>query len=1207
MGWVEVLENQPKGGRWVEKDTDLLSSMGYTGQHDTELNKALTSALVTAPVRVAEGILSAIDMVNDLASGRPEKMKNNTLRNTSLYLRDWADKKTPAFEEGSAAYYTYSVVSNVIQNAPWIAAGIASGGTGLIPILGMGATVAGEKYNELRQSGYDDTTAKLAATGYGVAEAIGEKISIGSLLKFAKFGMLKNLLSYTVKEIPSEIATEVMQAGIDVGYLNEDMSWSDFARRIKDVAIVTGISTPLMAGMGRGMGYTAQKMKGKPKPVPGINPATNVTIAPNPFAETSPTLSVAESVQEEVTPPIPETQNEQQTQSRVAATADMQTTTSVSYEDFIEQETGEKVETEQETEEWLRPSNVIVKSDVEPTVQHVKQEKTIKQIIKEVSGQTRVDTLVPEMQALNAAMKKAEIASREAYRAGNKEGTLTERAKRQAMAQALKVRQALQKETTKLKGYLQSGVKNANRMGIPPEYRDVVKAIGENLDGAAVEALLRADETLLIHEDQIAALKETHWDGLTLDQLRNAVSVMKQIVYQGRKHNQIVAMNQKYNLDTLADEMAAEAEATFDMRITPPIDVKQAPTGEEPPLIGEKKTFYDKVKDVGNSLLSQMTKVEYFNELLDGYKKNGIWWRTISQRMADAETASIKRSIAIRKQLDSAIDLIRPDLKRIMTEKYSVAGIKITKENAIMVALNAVHPDNLRNLMHGNRLSYKQITEIVESLTDNEKRFVNAILDLVGSQGKEISDVYRRMTGERMKIVEGTYFPIQFDKSLSEKHAEREATKNMLIDVVSKAAVGRGFTISRVKSMIPLKLSFDVITDHLGATNLFVTHGEAVKDVMKIIGHPVVKGAIKQAIGESAYAQYPLWLKGIANPHYEAMKGWDTIAGILRKNATLAILGFSLSVTLLQPTAYFNTINRLGFGKALGGAIDFYRHWYTHADEIKRLSPYMHIRAENFDVELRRIMEEDSDPAWQPHRMKRLFYSMISWADRMATMPTWWATYQNEMRQSGDETLAVQMADKMVRQTQASASPKDLAEIQRGNNTRKAFVMFYSYFSSVFNEMNKSVHMVKTGKAGFSEIMKSTWWLILLPAMLSTFLRDREKLWEDEDGWIELVKGIPGYAASTIPLVGTFANALFEGYSFRPSPLINIPQEAIWTFTAKDLPKFMKHGTMLIGYLFGLPSRQAILTAEAIWEVYDEGEYKPGNLVYKERKKGGHR
>jgi hypothetical protein len=267
----------------------------------------------------------------------------------------------------------------------------------------------------------------------------------------------------------------------------------------------------------------------------------------------------------------------------------------------------------------------------------------------------------------------------------------------------------------------------------------------------------------------------------------------------------------------------------------------------------------------------------------------------------------------------------------------------------------------------------------------------------------------------------------------------------------------------------------------------------------------------------------------------------------------------SLSVTLLQPTALFNTINRLGFGTALGGAIDFYRHWYTTPMRLKDCHLYAYT-GRKLDVELRRIMEEDSDPAWQPHRMKHLFYSMNLMGDRMATMPTWWATYQNEMRQSGDETLAVQMADKMVRQTQASASPKDLAEIQRGNNTRKAFVMFYSYFSSVFNEMNKSVHMVKTGKAGFSEIMKSTWWLILLPAMLSTFLRDREKLWEDEDGWIELVKGIPGYAASTIPLVGTFANALFEGYSFRPSPLINIPQEAIWTFTAKDLPKFINMG-----------------------------------------------
>jgi hypothetical protein len=124
--------------------------------------------------------------------------------------------------------------------------------------------------------------------------------------------------------------------------------------------------------------------------------------------------------------------------------------------------------------------------------------------------------------------------------------------------------------------------------------------------------------------------------------------------------------------------------------------------------------------------------------------------------------------------------------------------------------------------MHGNRLSYKQITEIVESLTDNEKRFVNAILDLVGSQGKEISDVYRRMTGERMKIVEGTYFPIQFDKSLSEKHAEREATKNMLIDVVPKAAVGRGVYNITGQVHDTIETFFDVINDHLGQQNLFV-------------------------------------------------------------------------------------------------------------------------------------------------------------------------------------------------------------------------------------------------------------------------------------------------------------------------------------------------------------------------------------------------
>ena len=182
---IKDIYEQPYGGMGPE-----LEALGYgkNPAYDTTMNQALTSALITAPVKVAEGVLSAIDMVNDLASGKPDRMKNQALRESSLYLRDWADKRTPSFEEGSAAYYVHSVVSNVVQNAPWIAAGIATGGIGLIPILGMGATVAGEKYNELKQEGYDDTTAKIAATGYGIAEAIGEKVSIGSLLKFASLG-----------------------------------------------------------------------------------------------------------------------------------------------------------------------------------------------------------------------------------------------------------------------------------------------------------------------------------------------------------------------------------------------------------------------------------------------------------------------------------------------------------------------------------------------------------------------------------------------------------------------------------------------------------------------------------------------------------------------------------------------------------------------------------------------------------------------------------------------------------------------------------------------------------------------------------------------------------------------------------------------------------------------------------------------------------
>ena len=46
----------------------------------------------------------------------------------------------------------------------------------------------------------------------------------------------------------------------------------------------------------------------------------------------------------------------------------------------------------------------------------------------------------------------------------------------------------------------------------------------------------------------------------------------------------------------------------------------------------------------------------------------------------------------------------------------------------------------------------------------------------------------------------------------------------------------------------------------------------------------------------------------------------------------------------------------------------------------------------------------------------------------------------------------------------------------------------------------------------------------------------------------------------------------------------------------------LKHAVMAAGYAIGFPSRQAILTAQYLWDVLEGRNYNPANLIYRKRK-----
>ena len=83
----------------------------------------------------------------------------------------------------------------------------------------------------------------------------------------------------------------------------------------------------------------------------------------------------------------------------------------------------------------------------------------------------------------------------------------------------------------------------------------------------------------------------------------------------------------------------------------------------------------------------------------------------------------------------------------------------------------------------------------------------------------------------------------------------------------------------------------------------------------------------------------------------------------------------------------------------------------------------------------------------------------------------------------------VAFADSVVRTTQSAAGIKDLARIQRGSETKRLFVVAYSYFSVLQNLLmlpldGKGAQKVTAGAARI-------FWLVTLPVLLETVLRGK--------------------------------------------------------------------------------------------------------------------
>lgn len=1299
-----------------------------------EVGTGIMGGFKMAPFKLGESLLGALDTIdqyNPFGGGARQIARTLTegvadiklpkeirpARDASLYLRDLANQQAPKIGEGTAGYYAQSAVSSILSNVPSIILGFATGSQ-FIGLLSMAVQVAEDKYNERILAGDSEEKARFGAGLYGAAEAIGEKIPLGILMK--NKGIRAILLS-SLTEIPTEIATTIMQNGIDIGIYDETMSFNDWKKSIYDTAIITGISAPFTAGLGRGLGVGAQKIMekrqaGRVKPVIETQP---ITVPVEPSGEgnievktemkgqkvtasidgkqvgsydgdkltinreyegnryqiatelleahkqaadallTTDENGAKKDLSDELRTKgleqaeIAQRQGEIRTGSEAAVSAtatqersveEQKLTSGQSYEQFIEQVTQSQPTTN--IEGYFDKSTGKLTGDIQtadlPTLNALAStisntvttdKKTmkdydnfisldkVKSVIRERTGQTRVDNLVKEMDALEFAYKTAEKASRDAYRQGDRAGALREHERMTLIQQLKKARTDMNRETRATFKYLDSVNKKLDGMKIPDEYRDAIRsALSYDGDGIEMFSLrqLEKNDLVFIPEDMIETLKDTEREGITLDQLRNQKDIVKTLLFQARALNKIEMLNQKVafkeTVETIVNEIGQAWEidaSTLLQRLTPDDQAKQARLGYE----GVSR--FGEIRDRVRGILSYVKKAEYIIERAVNAARDTRLYQSTFGRAVIAERSEILNGKEINDKLKEAVELIKDDLPSITRDEYTVPGLlnPITKQKAIMIALNSGRPNNRAAMKAGYGLTDANIDAITASLNDNETEFVIRIWNLLNDQFKGISEQYKKLTGLPMPKAEGQYFPLKYDTSVPQTTyvAEQQSKQDLFRTYSEVISVFRGFTMKAVKeTSYPPLLDFSVIVRHLADVNHFIAWGVPVRDINRILTNPMVKEALIQSVGEEQYGQLRPWLKGIANDHFDTLKYADSLLGKLVNNSSVAILGYALSTTVLQPAAVLQAVNykyegadgkmrKIGVNEIIQGVIDFYKSYGENADLVYSLSPFMMMRTNNMDFNIRQAMEADTKHPFNDKKFRRAAFAMMGFTDKITTMPVWWTAYNIEMKESGDQQRAVDFADKVVRNTQGSGAAKDLSEMQRGGNVRRAFTMFQTFFNSTYNEWGKTKDLVQGERVGSLEYAKTFMWICLLPAMIQALFRYREDVLEDP--LEKVAKETTAYGFGSIPIFGSFVNALMGKYEFRPTPAVSLPTELIKLTYSKDVPAFLKHGVAATGYLTGLPSRQMLLTGEYIFDLLEGDEADPLNLIYKKPKR----
>ena len=713
--------------------------------------------------------------------------------------------------------------------------------------------------------------------------------------------------------------------------------------------------------------------------------------------------------------------------------------------------------------------------------------------------------------------------SEKAFKAGDTEAAAAH--KRNQLIQNALARETLKarEEMEKTRKYLAKFDRVAK--GVDIEYREQIEALLEDVElrpislketdrrKSAYQFVREMEEAGIQHSidpEYVDTIRRKSWRDMTVEEMRGLADTVRQLEHLGRLKNKLLSNQAKHSYQAVRDELADTLDASAKAQGRKAQERREAATGLQKAGALLRGGYWAHLK--------MSTIVRMFDNGRDG----GAFFTHFLLPLKQAADKEAAMQAEVSQKL---YEVLKPlarhtgRLKNRIGGKTHYQGLgELTREQLFAVALNMGNAGNIQRLLDGEGWRMEDVQRALSSaLTAQEWQAVQGVWDLLESYRPQIAALERRMTGVEPEWVaarpfkimsadgveaelRGGYYPAKYDREGSGAAEKNEATTDAKAQTAAAglaAATRRTFTKQRANEVKgrPLRLSLNVAYDAFNEIIHDLTHREAIADANRLLNSHTLDTKIRQYYGADAKRQLSRAIADIAQGNSGAAQALDGWAGRVRQNVSVAGLGFNIVSAALQLTGWIPAITRIGFANTAKALMTYAAHPIAATRGANEMSVMMANRSRTRFRELNDVANSVNGQNGVKAFIRRYAYWLMMRMQQVTDTIVWHGAMMKAMDAGRSEAEAVQLADQTVLDTQGGGQTKDLSWVERGDEVRKLFTVFYSYMNTALNMGAASIATQRSKGKMAAELMLI--WVI--PTALNAVMKSLLTPGDDDD------------------------------------------------------------------------------------------------------------